>query len=125
MTVALSSLPNKLQTLEQRKTRGADVIAGISIRLATAQDAESVCATLHDAFAQFEPLYTPAGFRATTPAASEIERRFAEGPIWVAESAGYVVGTVSACRVVRTSISGVWPSDQTPRHAVSVCGFCT
>ncbi|MGH7709929.1 MAG: GNAT family N-acetyltransferase, partial [Gemmatimonadaceae bacterium] len=70
--------------------------AGITVRLATSQDAEWISATLRDAFAEFEALYTPAGFRATTPTASEIEGRFAEGPIWVAESDGKVVGTVSA-----------------------------
>lgn len=67
----------------------------IQIREASPADAEAIASVLRAAFLEFEPLYTPGGFRATTPTADEIEPRFAEGPIWVAELEELVVGTVS------------------------------
>ena len=66
------------------------------LRTATLSDAEVIAATLRDAFAEFEPLYTPAGFLATTPTAEQLRARWAEGPTWVAVRDGTVVGTVSA-----------------------------
>jgi ribosomal protein S18 acetylase RimI-like enzyme len=72
---------------------GAD---SMSIRLASCSDAEAISAILWDAFAEFEPLYTPAGFSATTPSKEQIAARFAEGPIWVADLGGELVGTVAA-----------------------------
>ena len=66
------------------------------IRRAEARDTQAITATLRAAFARFEPLYTPAGFRVATPSAEEIAERFAEGPIWIAELDGKVVGTVGA-----------------------------
>ena len=65
------------------------------IRRASPLDADEIAAVLHEAFAEFAPLYTLAGFLATTPNATDISLRFGEGPIWVAESDGDVVGTVS------------------------------
>ena len=67
---------------------------GVRIREALPVDAESIAALLKAAFLEFEPLYTPGGFRATTPATDEIGRRFAEGPIWVAEQDGRVQGVM-------------------------------
>jgi GNAT superfamily N-acetyltransferase len=64
------------------------------IRLARIRDAEAISTTLREAFA--ESLYTPASFSATTPSKEQIEARFGEGPIWVAELAGKLVGTVAA-----------------------------
>jgi GNAT superfamily N-acetyltransferase len=66
------------------------------LRNADASDASAISATLREAFAEFEALYTPAAFRATTPPADQIRARMAEGPVWVAERDGQVVGTVSA-----------------------------
>jgi len=68
----------------------------VTIRFAKPNDAEAIAALLRSAFAEFEWLYTPAAFKATTPSADEIVERFAEGPIWIAELAGAIVGTVSA-----------------------------
>lgn len=68
---------------------------GARIREATPADAESIASLLQAAFLEFEPLYTPEGFRATTPTADEIRPRFAEGPIWVAEQDEAILGTVS------------------------------
>jgi ribosomal protein S18 acetylase RimI-like enzyme len=66
------------------------------LRNANASDASAISATLREAFAEFEALYTPAAFRATTPTTDQIQSRMAEGPVWVAERNGQVVGTVSA-----------------------------
>jgi GNAT superfamily N-acetyltransferase len=68
----------------------------MQVRTANVSDAESIAATLREAFAEFEPLYTPAGFRATTPTPEQLRGRWSEGPTWVAERDGAVVGTVSA-----------------------------
>jgi ribosomal protein S18 acetylase RimI-like enzyme len=51
---------------------------------------------LAEAFAVFEPVYTPGAFAATTPSAEAIGERFSEGPKWVAEQPGALVGTASA-----------------------------
>jgi ribosomal protein S18 acetylase RimI-like enzyme len=68
----------------------------VRIRTAVPADADGISSLLREAFAEFEPLYTPGGFAATTPVPTEIARRFAEGPAWVAEVDGRLVGTVSA-----------------------------
>jgi GNAT superfamily N-acetyltransferase len=55
-----------------------------------------IAEVLRVAFSEFEPLYTPAAFRATTPSAEEIAARFVEGPTWIARDGETVIGTVSA-----------------------------
>src|SRR5207249_3479176 len=52
-------------------------------------------AVLHEAFVEFEALYTPAAFAATTLTTELIEKRWGEGPVWVALRTGDVVGTVA------------------------------
>lgn len=47
------------------------------------------------AFAAFEGQYTAPAFAATTPTPEQITGRFPEGPIWLAERDGQVLGTVS------------------------------
>jgi len=39
---------------------------------------------LHDAFVEYETLYTPEGFAATTPNSQQIVVRMKEGPVWIA-----------------------------------------
>ena len=68
----------------------------VEIAVASSGDAESIAAILLEAFREFEPLYTPGGFRATTPSAAEIRARWAEGPSWIATLDGKKVGTVAA-----------------------------
>lgn len=68
------------------------------IRRAADADATTVADVLRDAFAEFERLYTRAGYDATTPPAERIRERLAEGPIWVAEVDGRVAGTVAAVK---------------------------
>jgi ribosomal protein S18 acetylase RimI-like enzyme len=68
----------------------------VRIRTAVPEDAGAISSLLREAFVEFEPLYTPGGFAATTPAAAEIAERWAEGPVWVAEMDERMVGTVAA-----------------------------
>ncbi len=68
----------------------------IAIRLSTPNEAEHIAAVLCESFAEFEALYTPQGFAATTPTSEQVLSRFKEGPVWVAVLAGEIVGTVSA-----------------------------
>ncbi|MDX1419670.1 MAG: GNAT family N-acetyltransferase [Rubricoccaceae bacterium] len=67
----------------------------VPIRRATRADADAIAAVLAEAFQAFEPRYTPAAFRATTPSPEVVRARFDEGPVWVAE-ADRVIGTVAA-----------------------------
>ena len=60
------------------------------------EDAEAIASVLHASFVEFESLYTPAGFAATTPTADQIRERWNEGPVWVAVQNGSIVGTVAA-----------------------------
>lgn len=66
------------------------------LQLASPADAGRIAAVLFAAFRDFQPLYTPEGFRATTPSAREVSDRFAEGPIWTATDGETMIGTVSA-----------------------------
>jgi ribosomal protein S18 acetylase RimI-like enzyme len=68
----------------------------MQIRRATDRDVGSVAQVLAEAFAEFERLYTRAGYAATTPLADTIRGRLTEGPTWLAEDGGQIVGTVSA-----------------------------
>jgi len=68
----------------------------IQISQASFSDASTIAVILHQAFVEFEPLYTPGGFAATTPTAEQVEARLDEGPVWVALLDGGIVGTVSA-----------------------------
>lgn len=70
--------------------------AAISIRMATRDEADLVASVLSESFAEYEPLYTPGGYAATTPTGEQIRARWHEGPVWVAVRGGLVVGTVSA-----------------------------
>ena len=66
------------------------------VQLASPDNAGQIAAVLLAAFRDFEPLYTPTAFRATTPTAEEILRRLAEGPTWIALDNRELVGTVAA-----------------------------
>ncbi len=68
----------------------------LTIRRATSDDVHTMASILLEAFEEFRPLYTDGGFAATTPSASILLARLNEGPSWVAELDGRIVGTVSA-----------------------------
>lgn len=67
----------------------------MQIRIAITDDAPAIASTLHRAFLEFEPLYTPEAFAATISSPDQIRLRLSEGPIWVALQDDVVVGTVS------------------------------
>jgi N-acetylglutamate synthase-like GNAT family acetyltransferase len=67
----------------------------LKIRLATPEDSASIAEVLHEAFLPFRKHYTAEAFAVVTASADVIASRFVEGPMWVAELNGKVVGTVS------------------------------
>jgi len=70
-------------------------VMGLEIRRAVEEDSAAIATVLHEAFVEYESLYTPGGFAATTPSADTIRERFSEGPVWVAAQDGAIVGTVA------------------------------
>ena len=68
----------------------------IQTRLAIADEAASIASVLHQAFVEYEGLYTAAAFAITTPTPAEIEQRWNEGPAWSVLKDGCLVGTVAA-----------------------------
>jgi ribosomal protein S18 acetylase RimI-like enzyme len=66
------------------------------VRFATVDDAESIAAVLRQAFVEYQALYTPQAFAATTPPAETLRERWSEGPVWVALENDRLVGTVAA-----------------------------
>jgi putative acetyltransferase len=66
------------------------------IRLASPEDATDIADVLRQSFLEFEALYTPQGFAATTPDEPEVAGRMQEGPMWVAVWKDRIVGTASA-----------------------------
>ena len=65
------------------------------IRLATSADLPELARLLHSAFSEYRSSYTDDGFAATTPTIEQLAARMNEGPIWVAEEDGLLLGTVS------------------------------
>jgi GNAT superfamily N-acetyltransferase len=65
-------------------------------RMAVINDASSIAMVLRNAFAEYEEMYTPVAFAATTPGPDQILNRLQEGPIWVAVEDAEIVGTLSA-----------------------------
>ena len=68
----------------------------VLIRSAVMSEATVLASILYQAFVDFEPLYTPAAFAATTPTPDQIRKRWSEGPVWVVTEGSQLVGTVSA-----------------------------
>ncbi len=67
----------------------------MQIRIASPDESEKIASVIREAFAEFETLYTPEAFAATTPTAEMIRERFSEGAIWAALKDKKVVGTIS------------------------------
>jgi ribosomal protein S18 acetylase RimI-like enzyme len=65
------------------------------IRLAKPDEALTVSALLEESFAEYRPLYTPAGYAATAISDDEVAARISQGPLWIALLDDRVVGTVS------------------------------
>ncbi len=68
----------------------------IEIRLARPDEANAISAVLWAAFADYKLLYTPEGFRATTPEPDIVRQRMEEGPLWTAALSETIVGTAAA-----------------------------
>ena len=68
----------------------------LSVRLAETNEAASIAPVLYQAFVEYESVYTPGAFSATTPTTEQIQHRWGEGPVWVAVQNESIVGTVSA-----------------------------
>src|SRR5207247_4425246 len=75
---------------------GSEHQRSIEISRATADEAASIAAALHQDFAEYRSLYTAEAFAITTPTPAEIEQRWNEGPIWSVVKDGRLVGTVAA-----------------------------
>lgn len=67
----------------------------VSVRLAEPRDAAGISHVLDEAFTVVREHYTDEAFEVVRPTPDVILQRFAEGPMWVAELDGEVVGTVS------------------------------
>ena len=67
----------------------------VRIRLAKPNDAQAIASLLYESFAEYEALYTPEGFAATSITSEQIVDRMREGPVWVAVREDVIVGTVS------------------------------
>jgi N-acetylglutamate synthase-like GNAT family acetyltransferase len=68
----------------------------VEIRRAVEEDVFHIESLLQAAFSEYQSLYTPEGFAATTPKSRQLKDRLTEGPIWVAVRKDSIVGTVSA-----------------------------
>jgi N-acetylglutamate synthase-like GNAT family acetyltransferase len=66
------------------------------IRKAHIEESATIASILQQAFIEYETLYTPAAFAATTPASDQIQERWGEGPVWVAVKNMDLLGTVAA-----------------------------
>lgn len=73
----------------------AEKVSALEIRLATLSDSEAIADVLREAFTPYREHYTEESFGYVTAKPDVIAPRFDEGPIWVAEVDGDVVGTVS------------------------------
>lgn len=71
-------------------------IPGLFIRQASIDESPVIASILHQAFVEYESLYTPAAFAATTPLSDQIQKRWGEGPVWLAVQNLNFVGTVAA-----------------------------
>jgi GNAT superfamily N-acetyltransferase len=66
------------------------------IRRAAPDDAPAIASVLYRSFVEYEALYTPEAFAATTPGADRVRERMDEGPAWLALQGDTAVATISA-----------------------------
>jgi putative intracellular protease/amidase/N-acetylglutamate synthase-like GNAT family acetyltransferase len=95
-----------LQPLYAPVTSGADVRQSgseVTIRPATTRDAESISRMLLETFSAYSKNYAPDAAPILTPNSEQIKVILEEGPIWVAEIEGEIVGSVS----LRTESEGL------------------
>jgi GNAT superfamily N-acetyltransferase len=87
---------NRTTQKSSDSTQQEQPVPEVQIRLAEAGDATAVATVLHKSFVEFEALYTPRGFAATTPDAAQVLARMREGPVWLAFRNVEILGTVAA-----------------------------
>jgi putative intracellular protease/amidase len=75
----------------------------VTIRPATSRDAESISRMLLETFSGYSKNYAPDAAELLTPTSEQVMVRLEEGPIWVAEIEGEIVGSVS----LRTESEGL------------------
>jgi GNAT superfamily N-acetyltransferase len=68
----------------------------LEVRWAAGEDAAAIGAILYGSFLEFRSLYTEGGFAATVLDGEGVLNRMDEGPIWIAEREGVILGTVAA-----------------------------
>ena len=73
-----------------------EAIRDVLVRNARINESAAIASILRQAFNEYEPLYTPLAFVATTPTSDQIQKRWGEGPVWVAVQYKKLVGTVAA-----------------------------
>ena len=66
------------------------------IRKGLIDESFAIASILRLAFVEYQPMYTPPAFAATTPTSDQIQARWNEGPVWVAVQNEKLVGTVAA-----------------------------
>ena len=81
--------------MSEPRMKLASELDAVTVRLASEADSAAIADVLFAAFSQFEHDYTTEAFAIVTPPVEAVATRFVEGPIWVAERDGQVVGTVS------------------------------
>lgn len=67
----------------------------IEVRLAKPENATAISQVIAEAFGRLREHYTPEAFEVVASPPEEIVSRFDEGPQWVAERDGEIIGTVS------------------------------
>jgi GNAT superfamily N-acetyltransferase len=67
-----------------------------NVRRAAPDEAGELAAILHEAFAEYQSLYTDQAFANTTPGEEQVRRRMDEGPLWVSLLEDRIVGTLAA-----------------------------
>lgn len=77
------------------KTKKASQPDAADVRLAELDDAAAISQVISEAFGRLREYYTPEAFEVVASPPDEIVSRFDEGPQWVAEIDGEIVGTVS------------------------------
>ena len=71
-------------------------VRSVLVRTAHVNESLAIASILRQAFIEYEHLYTPSAFAATTPTSAQIQERWNEGPVWAAVQNESVVGTVAA-----------------------------
>jgi ribosomal protein S18 acetylase RimI-like enzyme len=71
-------------------------VRSVLVRKAHVSESLAIASILRQAFIEYEHLYTPSAFAATTSTSAQIQERWNEGPVWAAVQNENVVGTVAA-----------------------------